>query len=118
MRFRRSRCADEPSSSAPGAAPEAGRLRAEAVMGVVLVSPVARTRSSIADQRAEVESGAPVSIAITADQRALADAITSWAGRARPVQAIRPGDGADPEFWRPAWAQFAGLGVLGSALPE
>jgi len=58
-----------------------------------------------------------VSIAISGDQRALAEAITAWAERARPVSAVRAGE-QDPDSWRALWRPFAALGVLGSALPE
>jgi alkylation response protein AidB-like acyl-CoA dehydrogenase len=58
-----------------------------------------------------------VPIAMTDDQRALADAVRAWAARAKPVEAARAQE-SDADRWRVPWREFAGLGVLASALPE
>ncbi|MDT4947731.1 MAG: 3-oxochol-4-en-24-oyl-CoA dehydrogenase [Pseudonocardiales bacterium] len=56
-------------------------------------------------------------IAMTENQRALADSVRSWAARAKPVEASRALE-SDADRWRGPWPEFAALGVLASALPE
>jgi alkylation response protein AidB-like acyl-CoA dehydrogenase len=58
-----------------------------------------------------------VPISVTDDQRALADAVSAWAARARPVDAAR-GQEHDADRWRDAWTELGALGVLAAALPE
>jgi alkylation response protein AidB-like acyl-CoA dehydrogenase len=58
-----------------------------------------------------------VPIAVTAEQRALADALRSWAQRARPVLAARAME-TQPERWADVWPELAGLGVLDLAGPD
>jgi 3-oxochol-4-en-24-oyl-CoA dehydrogenase len=58
-----------------------------------------------------------VPIAVTDDQRALADAVSAWASRAKPAQVARAHE-HDPDAWRQLWAEFGALGALASALPE
>jgi alkylation response protein AidB-like acyl-CoA dehydrogenase len=56
-----------------------------------------------------------VPIPLTADQRALADALRSWAGRARPVTVVRAME-EDAERWRQLWPDLVRLGVPGLAV--
>jgi alkylation response protein AidB-like acyl-CoA dehydrogenase len=58
-----------------------------------------------------------VSIALTDDQRALAELLRDWAARVRPVAAGRAAE-EDPAAWRGLWPDLAGLGVLTLAVPE
>jgi alkylation response protein AidB-like acyl-CoA dehydrogenase len=53
-----------------------------------------------------------VPIAVTEEQRALADAVRAWARRAAPVATARAMADA-PERWRTHWPELASLGVLG-----
>jgi alkylation response protein AidB-like acyl-CoA dehydrogenase len=57
-----------------------------------------------------------VPIPVTDEQRALADALRSWAQRARPVEAARSMETA-PSRWRDAWTGLGELGVLGLGRP-
>jgi alkylation response protein AidB-like acyl-CoA dehydrogenase len=57
-----------------------------------------------------------VPIAISAEQHAVADAIRSWAGRARPHAAARAQE-TSPDAWRAHWAELADLGLFAVALP-
>jgi hypothetical protein len=52
-----------------------------------------------------------VPISVTAEQRALADALRSWARRARPVDAARAME-TEADGWTSAWPELAALGVL------
>ncbi|HEX3336670.1 MAG TPA: acyl-CoA dehydrogenase [Jatrophihabitans sp.] len=56
-------------------------------------------------------------ISVTDDQRALAEAVSAWAARARPVDAAR-GQEHDADSWRAPWIELNALGVLAAALPE
>ncbi len=50
-------------------------------------------------------------ISVTAEQRALADALRSWAQRSRPVELARAMED-ESDRWATAWPELAGLGVL------
>ena len=56
-------------------------------------------------------------IAVTDDQRALADAMRAWAARTRPGGAARA-QATDPDAWRGPYAQLSELGVLAGAVPD
>jgi alkylation response protein AidB-like acyl-CoA dehydrogenase len=56
-------------------------------------------------------------IAVTDEQRALAEMLRAWAQRARSTTTVRAME-TEPESWRADWAQLADLGVLGVAAPS
>ena len=56
-------------------------------------------------------------IPVTDEQRALADALRSWAQRARPVEVARAME-TEPTRWRAAWAGLTELGVLGLGIAD
>jgi alkylation response protein AidB-like acyl-CoA dehydrogenase len=58
-----------------------------------------------------------VPIAITEDQRAVADAVRAWARKAAPVASARSQETA-PDAWRKHWDDLAQLGVFAVAVPE
>ncbi len=60
------------------------------------------------------EPGVIVAIFVTDEQRALADALRSWAQRARPVDLARAME-TEPDRWLQTWPELSGLGVLGLA---
>ncbi len=53
-------------------------------------------------------------IALTEDQRALADLLRSWGRRRQPSGAARAME-TDLDAWRPVWAELTELGVLAAA---
>jgi 3-oxochol-4-en-24-oyl-CoA dehydrogenase len=57
-----------------------------------------------------------VPIPATDEQRALADALRSWAQRTQPQALVRAME-TRPDSWRQLWPELAGLGVLGMAAP-
>jgi 3-oxochol-4-en-24-oyl-CoA dehydrogenase len=61
-----------------------------------------------------VSSAITPSLADSAEQRALRDAVRASAARARPIGAVR---GGDPAALRACWAALAEIGVFGVALP-
>jgi alkylation response protein AidB-like acyl-CoA dehydrogenase len=58
-----------------------------------------------------------VPIATTAEQRAAADSVRSWAAGADTIGTVRAQE-QDPASWRKNWAELAELGVFAMALPE
>jgi alkylation response protein AidB-like acyl-CoA dehydrogenase len=57
-----------------------------------------------------------VSIAITAEQRAIGDSIKAWAADAGVLATVRGLDGA--KHWREHWADLAHLGLFAMVLPD
>jgi alkylation response protein AidB-like acyl-CoA dehydrogenase len=55
-----------------------------------------------------------VPISVTGEQRALVDALRSWAQRAQPVGVARAME-TEPVRWQQTWVELAGIGVLGLA---
>ena len=55
-------------------------------------------------------------IALTEDQRALAELLRSWERRRQPRGAGRTME-TDPDAWRPVWTELGELGVLDLARP-
>ncbi|HJQ43808.1 MAG TPA: acyl-CoA dehydrogenase family protein, partial [Jatrophihabitantaceae bacterium] len=53
-------------------------------------------------------------ISVTDEQLALADAVRSWAQRARPVATARAME-TETDQWRRLWPDLARLGILGLA---
>ena len=59
-----------------------------------------------------------MSIAVTAEQQALRDAIRDWARRAGPLALVRAREQRLPPPDKRYWEELAGLGVFAIALPE
>jgi alkylation response protein AidB-like acyl-CoA dehydrogenase len=64
-----------------------------------------------------------VPIAITDEQLAICESIRDWAARAGTVATVRELEGGpradrDHRHWREHWAELAGLGLFGVAVPE
>jgi alkylation response protein AidB-like acyl-CoA dehydrogenase len=58
-----------------------------------------------------------VPIAVTTEQRALADAVRAWAQRARPVAVARAME-TEPDAWTTTWPALRDIGVLDLAVPD
>ncbi|MDT4892564.1 MAG: 3-oxochol-4-en-24-oyl-CoA dehydrogenase [Pseudonocardiales bacterium] len=56
-------------------------------------------------------------IAISDDQRCVADTVRAWARQAAPVASARSQESA-PDAWRKHWGDLAGLGIFAVAVPE
>ncbi len=56
-------------------------------------------------------------IAVTEDQRLIADAMATWAARANPRGSARAQE-SSPDAWRKHWPELADIGLLGAAVPE
>ena len=56
-------------------------------------------------------------IAVTDEQRAVADAVRAWATKAGPLATARSQETA-PDAWRKHWPDLADLGVFAVAVPE
>src|SRR5690606_33983588 len=59
-----------------------------------------------------------VAIGLTDEQAALASSLTEWAASRGFADLVREAEGAGAEPLASAWAELAGLGVLGIGVPE